>query len=304
MDLFGAAQRSWNSAARALVRPFDLGAWLAFGFVSFLASLVDPGLGFSGRGPNLPGTSPPGGRPSAPLPDLDEPLRALSEHSDTILVAGALVLVATLAAGALAAWIGCRGLMIAYRSAHQGRVAIGEGWRETRAPANALFRLHLALSLVGLLVMLPVLGLAAARLWGEWEAGERDAAALVASLAPHMVLAGVVALAGATAAFVLRTFIAPYLLFFRCTSGEAWSRFASLLRARPGAVLGLLVARAALSVALGAISTLVSTVTCCVGGLPVLHQTILAPVCFFDRAFTLHALASIDDEHALLAPER
>lgn len=304
MDVFGAINRSWNTSKGALFAPFNVGTWLAFGFVSFLASLIDPSGG-TGR-LNLPGggggrpTTPTG--PGAPPADFDELVRWLHEHADLLVTLGALALVTAIVVGLVFVWLGCRGLMIAYRSVALGHVAIGEGWRETRAPANALFWTYAIFSAVSFVLMVPLAILAFVRALALYEGGERDAGVYFTALAPHAVVLGVGALLGLLVGFVLRCFIAPYLLFFRCTAGEAWSRFFSVLRAHTGGVLLFVVARAILATVIGVLSAIVSTCTCCVGGLPVLHQTILAPVYFFDRAFTLHALASIDQEHALLAP--
>jgi hypothetical protein len=41
-------------------------------------------------------------------------------------------------------------------------------------------------------------------------------------------------------------------------------------------------------------------VTCCIGLLPIVHQTLMAPYYFFERSHTLHMLASLGPEFDLL----
>jgi hypothetical protein len=303
MDVFGAANRSWGSTHGALLRPFNIGTWLAFGFVSFLASLIDPSGGYSGR-PGMPGGGGGGrgGGAGAPMPDLGEGLHGLREHSELLVMLGITALVVGAVVGLALMWVGCRGLMIAYRSVSLGHVAIGEGWRETRAPANALFRTYALFSVLSFVVIVPLAVLAVFRGLSLYDEGERDIAIYATALVPHLIVMSVAGVLAMLVGFVLRNFIAPYLLFFRCTAREAWGRFFTVLRAHPGAVIVFLFARAVLAIVIGIFSTIVSTCTCCIGGLPVLHQSLLAPVYFFDRAFTLHALATLDDEHAGLAP--
>lgn len=62
-------------------------------------------------------------------------------------------------------------------------------------------------------------------------------------------------------------------------------------------------ARVVLGFAMGIVSTAAVFLTRCLGGLPVVHQTLLAPLYFFDRSFTLHVLASIGGEYAGMVAE-
>src|ERR1041384_6877072 len=132
MQVTGAISPALERVKLALFRPFDIGKWLACGFVFFLASLVAPVGGYSGRF-DLPRRS------SAPLPELGDLPPDLAQHASTIAIVGALGFVIAVAIGIVLAWVGARGLMMAYRSVAMGYVAIGESWRETAKPANALF---------------------------------------------------------------------------------------------------------------------------------------------------------------------
>jgi hypothetical protein len=301
MDVTGAVSRALARSQRVLFRPFNIGLWFAFGFVFFLASLIDPIGGYSGRF-ELPDFSH---GPSAPktLPDLPDIPPEIAQHQATILVALSIAGLIGLAVGVVVTWVGCRGLMMSYRSVSMGFVAIGESWRETAKAANALFRFSLLLGGVLLLVSIPLVALAVTGVMGLYESGERSVSPFLLAVVPHLVVLGVLGLFAALVSFVTRTFIAPFLLFFPCTVREAWARFFRVLRSDPIGVVLFIVLRTVLAILVGVFSSIVATCTCCVGGLPVLHQTVLAPILFFDRAFTLHTLASIGPEYAMMAPE-
>jgi len=294
MQVIGAIAPAFERTKRAMFQPFDIGRWLAFGFVFFVASLIDPIGGYSGR-MNFP-RRPSGG---VTLPEIELPPE-IADHWNTILIAGGLALVVATVAGIALAWVGARGLMMTYRSVASGFVAIGESWRETAKPANALFGMSIAVSAIGAVFALPLLALGIFQARDLYVAGERDAAVMLRAIFPFLLGLGAIGFAGAIVGFVIRQFIAPFLLFFPVSVREAWSRFFAVLRSNPLGVLGFLAARIVIAFVVALISSIVSTCTCCIGGLPILHQTVLAPVLFFDRAFTLHVLASIAPEYASL----
>jgi len=96
--------------------------------------------------------------------------------------------------------------------------------------------------------------------------------------------------AGMVASFFVRAFVAPILFHLGCTAREAWRRTFALVRASFGHVAVFVLARVALAFVVGVASTIVTFGTCCVGGLPIVHQTLLAPLLWFERAFTLEVI--------------
>lgn len=304
MDVSGAVSRAITRSQRVMFRPFNIGVWFTFGFVFFLTSLIDPIGGYSGR-LELPDFSTrPSTTPTLPeIPAIPEIPPELARHATAILAGIAAAGVVAVVLGIVAVWIGCRGLMMSYRSVAMGFVAIGESWRETAKPANRLFRFYLLFSAISLVLIVPLLALGVMSVIGLHQNGERNPSAFLAAVVPHFVVLGVLGLAAALIAFATRNFIAPFLLFFPCTVREAWSRFFRVLRANPAGVLVFVLLRTVLAILVGVFSSIVAACTCCIGGLPVLHQTALAPLLFFDRALTLHVLASLGPEYAMLAPE-
>lgn len=309
MDVGGAVSRGIARTTRVLFRPFNLGAWFSWGFVFWLASLVDPIADWNGKLklPDFGGSRHASTGPTT-LPDpIELPPEiqdALDRHAAAIGAAVATTIVLSFVLGIVFMWIGCRGLMMSYRSISIGYVGIGEAWRETAKPANALFRLHLLVSGIGSVIALPLLAVAWHGVASAYGGGERDLQVLVRIAIPFLLVVGAIGIVVALVFFVARQFLAPILLFVpKCTLREAFARFFRMLSQDTGGVMLFVLARIGLALVLAVISSFFSAITCCIGGLPLLHQTILAPALAFDRAFTLHALASIGPEYAAMAPE-
>jgi hypothetical protein len=61
-----------------------------------------------------------------------------------------------------------------------------------------------------------------------------------------------------------------------------------------------LLVRMLIAVVQGICETIAVYVTCCLGGLPVIHQVVTAPFTAFERAYTLHVLESLGPQYKLI----
>jgi hypothetical protein len=311
---------AWERMKQALFRPFNLGTWFSFGLLFALESCIEGG----GSNFNVPNPGDLGGGGSdfgEGYDDYDDDgydtdgrigsaLRRVggalahagpSPSFDTGLIAG-IVIAAVLIAIPLVLllyWLGCRGQMAAIRGVAAGSVSsVGEAWSATAAAGNALFKFHLALAGIALVVFLPLLGFAALTAYPVFDSGER-----IESVLPVLLLLGAVALVFIVP-FVLvramtRSFVAPIMLLHGVGAREAWRRFWAHGRAHVGAIVLYFLLRVVVGIGAGIVGVVAGLVTCCLGFLPILHQTLMAPYYVFERAWSLEVLASLSPDFDL-----
>jgi hypothetical protein len=270
--------------------------WLALGFLAFLDQC--------GRGGGGGGTS--GWRTHAPewrrgewpgsVRDLPDALRTLSDWLSAHAVVVALGVLAglILLAGLMAVvlWINARGTFVYLDDVASGRADVVRPWREHATPAWSYLGWRFGLSLAAVFVVLFAGGLvlaaamAVARGRLEGPTGALAAAGLVPVVlllvfaVPLLVLAGL----------ALRDFVAPLQLTTGLSCGQAARVLEGLVTEHPGAFLLYLLLKLGLVVASGVAIVLGGCLTCCLGFLPVVMQTVFQPLFFVERAFPLFLL--------------
>ncbi len=308
MKIIGSISPAWQRMTSMLFRPFSLGKWFALGFVFFLQSLIEGGGGnrlnndFGGGGSGSSGGGAGGGHPPSFVETLQLARKFVVEHSGSLtilIVTGAVVGLVALVAFS---WLGTRGQMMAIRNVSRGEASVGEAWRETGDAGFALFKLRLVLSAIGLVVTLPLIVLAISRTYALIDDGVTDAEPLLVGLLPFVVV--LVATGFVFGAFdaVVRNFVAPLMWRFELGVGEGFARFRELAEGRWLSIVLFLGARFVAMLGVGLVDTLLVTCTCCIGGLPVLHQTLMAPWHVFERAWTLEFIESAGPEWTMLDP--
>jgi len=199
----------------------------------------------------------------------------------------------------LAYWLGTRGQMMSIRAVATGASDVGTGWRETQRPAARLFKFHM---LVGLLMMglfLPVLGGTAVI---TVPLIKSHAEPLV--IVPVLLGAGILCLLMAIPFMLLgamaRNFVAPVMLKHDLGARDAWKKFWSVGRAHVGPIIVFFLLRGLVAGLASLVALMAGVLTCCVGLLPVIHQTIMAPYYVFERAWGLNVLASLGPDFDLI----
>jgi hypothetical protein len=177
---------------------------------------------------------------------------------------------------------------------------LGEHWNETRDPAWAYFGFRMLLAAISLPIVVGTL------VWGVFAflAVARTSPAdfmdyFWAVLAPIVVLL-VSSLLLAPVQFLGRNLLAPMLLLFRDGLRANWSRTMNVVRTSFGGVALFVLVRMLIAVVQGICETIAVYVTCCIGGLPVLHQVVTAPFTAFERAYTLRVLESLGPQYKLI----
>jgi hypothetical protein len=140
-----------------------------------------------------------------------------------------------------------------------------------------------------------VLAFAAGRLGGT------GAWLLVAGMVPVFLLLGLALPLLALAALALRDFVAPLQIATGLPCGAAARLLETLVVAQPGAFVLYLLLKMLVVVATGIVVVVGGCLTCCVGFLPVVLQTLFQPLFHFERGISLALLRQMGYETAVHA---
>lgn len=308
---------------RLLFRPFNIGTWFSFGFIFFLQSCMEGG---GTNGLNIPrGGGGGGGGSGGSGGDTGNRIGAIAHDVATSLVSALSSLMSLQPSGSRGAsgldpavvvlvvaiscvvavpivilvyWLGTRGQMMAIRAVATGQGGIGEQWNATREAGGMLFKFNLAIAGISLLLLLPLGAVGALLVFPAINEGKT-----FESMLPLILGLGLAALliflpfmlVGAMA----RNFVAPIMLKHGIGAREGWKRFWAVGREHVGSIIGFYVMRFLVGLLAGVVGLIAGLLTCCLGLLPILHQTVMAPYYVFERAWTLEVLASMSSDFDL-----
>ncbi|HET7746885.1 MAG TPA: hypothetical protein VFM29_06265 [Vicinamibacteria bacterium] len=277
-----AAGDALEQTRRALF-PFSFERWLVLGLAAFLDQ-----CGRGGFGGTLP-TIPPGGGGGGPM-GLPESVTApdMERMLPTVALVAAVVVLVILAFVLLALWVGSRGIFVYAHCVATGRVEIAAPWRAHARKANSLFlwRLGLAGAVIAALLGIVAAGAAVAlTARGDGPGVAHVAFAVVAMAALFLLVA-----AASFGSMALRDFVAPLQLATGTGCGPAVRLLLDLVRAHPVAFFLYILLKIVLGIVQGVVVLAAACLTCCVVLLPVVAQTVLQPVFYFERAWPIHLL--------------
>lgn len=301
---------AWETMKRLLFRPFNIGTWFSFGFVFFLQSCMEGG---GGNGLNLPSGNGSGsghdndtgnnlaGIGHDVVASLGGPLRNLlggsGEAPDSAVLAIILVVAVVIAVPLVIVmmWLGTRGQMMAIRSVAVGQANISEQWNATREAGGMLFKFQIVMTIITMFVFVPlgagglVLALPTIQ---DGVPIENVLPALIGLGVLALILLFPFMLVGAMA----RNFVAPIMLKHGIGAREGWKRFWAVGRQHLGGIVVFYIMRVLVNIGAGIVGVVAGLLTCCLGFLPILHQTVMAPYYVFERAWTLEVLASMSPD--------
>lgn len=268
--------------------PFRFDRWLPLGFVAFLDQCGRQG----GGGGNLRLLNPGGGGSSGGGKggsgiDLDQVRAWVGEHLVLIIVVATLALALIVGVTVLVTWLRSRGTFMYIDNVSRGTADVARPWREHRELASSFFAWQLAIALASLV---GVLALVAPLLFSLFYLFvSRNWWALVGIVLPILMLIVLVLVVGLISV-ASRDFIAP--LQFR--SGLSFRRgfdvFWGLLRQHPLAFVIYVVMKVVYAIVAAIVAILACCLTCCCAILPVVNQTLLQPVYYFERSWSLFFL--------------
>ncbi len=317
---------AWERMKGMLMRPFSLGTWFTFGFIFALQSCIEGGGGNSFNMPNTGGNSGSGGGSKHYNNDdtndaishffrdaMSSMSGAFSHHGDAgmtstgdnpfadfdtslivpIVIGAVLLLIPIML---VLYWLGARGQMMAIRSVAIGRADIGESWAVTKSAGGSLFKFHLVVAVLSLVVFVPLLGGGGLWAYSLSQANPNNYEVLIPVLLVVVGVMLVLAIPFMILNGLARNFVAPLMWKDGSSSREAWKKFWGVGKNFIGQIVLFFVLRIVFSMLAGVIGIVAGFITCCLGFLPVLHQTIMAPYYVFERAWTLEILASMGPE--------
>jgi hypothetical protein len=305
---------AWERMKALLFRPFNAGTWFSFGFIFFLQSCVEgsgssnfniPSGNSGGGGGSGYGGSSSGGSSDSILTPFTNLMHGSSgglgnlggAEVALILV---IALVITIPLLILIYWLGARGQMMAIRAVAWGDGNVGMNWNQTQSSGSRFFKFHLVMAGIALAVFLPLLGVGAVLMIPAIERHEGFDALLV----PIILIAVVAFIAMIPLAIVDslgRNFVAPIMVKHELGARDAWKRFWAVGRNHVGGIFVFFILKFLFSLLAALAGMIGGFLTCCLGFLPVLHQTLMAPWYVFERAWTLEILASMDPDFDLRA---
>ncbi len=272
-----------NRTGRVLFQPFDLGKWFKIGLCAFLVQLVD-GCGNGGGNGNF---NPGGGR-NTQLPSGPEITDWITNNAAMLLTIGVATVLFIFALIAFFTWIGSRGRFMFIDNIVLNRGAVVEPWRAFRRLGNSLFGFSLVLGIIGFLLFVGLLVIAAAIAWPDLRSNDFDAAAILALV----VLGGgglVLGLVFGVINFLLRNFVVPTMYLRNETVMDAWGiARRELFAGHLGHIILYLLMRFLLVIATGLLAFAIGCVTCCIGFLPYIGTVITLPLWVFLQSYTLY----------------
>lgn len=274
-----AARDAFEHTRRQLF-PVRLERWFVLGFLAFLDQC---GRGHGGL------SSGPGSGNGDGGPDTGQIAAWLASHVGLVVALATVALALVVALVALVLWINTRGIFMYLDAVVTGRVQVRRPWREHADAAGSLFVWRFALALGTLLVVFLFVAAVAAVLLGA--SGGEPAPGLVVALAAALLLVVLpVALAASLVSVALRDFVAPLQLHLRDACPAAARVLSALVRARPGVFALYVLLKIVFALAAAALLVVVCCFTCCLALLPVISQTLLQPLLFFERAWSVGLL--------------
>jgi hypothetical protein len=280
-----AATEAYAHTGRHLF-PFRFERWLALGLVAFLDQCGRGGIGGGFPGGPGPIFRDSGGSTGGGNGGLGEIGAWIAAHVSLVVGLAALGIALVLALAALVLWINSRATFVYIDDVATGRAEIAAPWRAHAAPAWSYFGWRFGIMLGAFALILTFVGLGVAAVLTLQDSGWAMAAALLV-LVPALI---VLLVGAALLSVALRDFVAPIQMAAGVGCGPAMRILWALVRAHPLAFFLYVVLKVVFSIAMGIVVFVGGCLTCCCLLIPVVTQTALQPLFYFERAWPLYLL--------------
>lgn len=280
-----AAVAAFDHARRHLF-PFKIERWLALGLLAFLDQCGRGGLG--GANFRLPANWTVDGRPTGgdETGGLEGLGAWLGENVWLVVGIAAGILVVVFVLSALVLWVNSRATFAYVDDVASGRADIERPWMAHASEAWSYFGWQFAVAMGTLVGVLVLVAAAVAAVVLLKDNGWALAVALLVLI--PVVLAVIVA--AALFSVAMHDFVAPIQIAARVACGDGLRRVATLVRAYPFAFFIYVLLKIVLGVVQGVVLFLGACLTCCCILIPVVTQTALQPLFYFERAWPLYLL--------------
>ena len=280
-----AAQQAVERTRRQLF-PFRFDRWLALGFVAFLdqcGRAMGSGGGTGGGGSSTRG----GGAGFAPSwPGwLD-----VGWTLGLALCAVVLVLVVVV----LVVWLNSRGVFMYVDNVATGGAHVVRTWRRNRTQARDYFVWNLGLILLTLAGVLALVVPGVMLGFSLHQHGFRLSRVLALVFLGGLLVC--VLIVASLASVLLRDLVAPIQFRRKVGCRQALEVAVGMVVAHPAAFLVYVLLKAVFMAVLMAVGFLAGCLTCCLGFLPIVRQTLLQPIYYFERAWSLELLRQLGED--------
>lgn len=310
---FEAAREAVRHTRRRLF-PIRIETWVVLGFLAFLdqcGRTTTWGAGGAGGGDG-------GGRRGREALDLAEraarpaegqwsgdlvvainsALAWLSAHATLVILGGLAALLVGTGLVAFVLWINARGTFLFLDAVTSGRVEVRRPWREHGRRADSYFGWSFGIVVAALVPIAIGVAVAAAFAiaFAQGRLSVPTAVAVLFALLPLGLILLLVFPLLFLARIALRDFVAPLQLATGVPCGQAARLFETLLLTHPGAFVLYLLLKLVLWVVTGIVLIVGGCLTCCLGFIPIVMQTLFQPLFHFERAWSVFLLRQMGYE--------
>jgi len=269
---------------RILFRPFDVKKWLVLGFAAFI------GGNWGGGGGGLSNYNRDAFKEAAAQGRQPH----LADFWPWGSVALIIAVVVFLALVLVLMWVFCRGRFIFTDCVVKNRAAIVAPWHEFRREGNSFFLFSIAVFFIAVLIIvaLVLIFILPFGIFAHGKAHQGIGVGVVIGICCAVLFWFVLASFFA----VITHFMVPVMYRQRCTALPAFRQVLQLILNHLGVFILLILFSIVLFMGFVVISTMLTCLTCCVGGLPYISSVILLPVLVFFAAFKLYFLRQFGTE--------
>lgn len=274
------------SHMREKLFPFSFVGWITLGFVSLLESC---GSGSGGGG--LQNRLDRPGSFGDPTELAESALAWIAAH----MVIFVTVLMVAMVLSLLFMWLRSRTIFVYIDDVASGRFDLIRPWGEHGGHADSFFILSVIVQGASFILLVLIIGLGGFFvLWAR--ASEWGLGAMLMGLLPIAFAFVLAILVAAVLNMILRDFVAPLQITRNAGAREAGSVFLSMFAENPGLLIGYALLKFAVSIAVGLVVAIACVLTCCIGVLPLVHQTLFQPIYYAERAWSLKLLAQMGED--------
>jgi hypothetical protein len=290
---------------RVLFKPFDLGKWFTIGFCAWLAGLGESG---GSGGGNFSQNFNQHHQTNFGESFRDHILQARDYFFNNlgwIIPLAAVLVVMGLAFWLLLLWLNSRGKFMFLHCVALDKAEVVEPWNQFAYEANSLFLFRLCLGLIGMVLMLPFLGIAIVIVVKMCLSGQFLPGAIISAVGFGLLFFGM-AIVFAIIQKLTADFVVPIMFLRRNRCLQAWKELGSLITSHMGIFILYFLFQIVLCMAIGVIVLGAILITCCIAGclmiLPYIGTVLLLPVLMFKRCYSLYFLAQFGREFDVFPP--
>jgi hypothetical protein len=280
------------SHMQAKLFPFNFVGWITLGFVSLLES-CGSGSGSSGIQNRLGNSDGAADSIGDPIAALESAFAWIAAH----MILFVSVLMALMVVSLIVMWLRSRSIFVYIDDVATGRFDLARPWGQHGALADSFFALSLVVQGTAFIVLVLIMGLGI--LFVIWARAQAWAVGMILMGAIPIGFIFVLAIIlAAVLDMALRDFIAPIQISRNLGSQAAGGVFLSMVSANPGLFLGYAILKFLVGIGIGIVLFIGMCLTCCIGALPLVNQTLFQPIYYAERAWSLKLLAQMGDDVA------